>query len=163
MNNLFLVTFVMVSSLVYSQAEKDSYLLDAGIIKDSINTLTFKSKTEFQSFVQVFEEKKGFRPQWLIVDSSGKLLKHKLDQYIKECGKGDVYNLKKKYYKKLPNIYELSALFNESLAKPTKGHYTVVFMWMKGLGIYNQHTFETYHVWKENSNINFYFLNLKPE
>lgn len=163
MNNLFLVAFVMVSSLVHSQVEKDTYLLDAGIIKDSINTLTFKSNTEFQSFVQAFEEKKGFRPQWLIIDSSGKLLKHKLDQQIKECGKGDVDAIKKKYHKKSPSIYELNALFIESLVKPTKGDYTVVFMWMKGLGVYNQHTFETYHIWKENPNINFYFLDLKPE
>ncbi len=163
MNNLFLAAFVMVSSLVYSQTEKNTYLLDAGIIKDSVNTLTFKSETEFQSFVQVFEEKKGFRPQWLIIDSSGKLLKHKLDQYIKECGKGDVDNIKKKYHKKSPNIHELNALFNQGLKKPTKGHYIIVFMWMKGLGVYNQHTFETYHVWKENPNIKIYFLDLKPE
>ena len=156
--------FLFINLCFLQSFSQDKNLLkEFGIEKDSINELTFKSSDEFESFVKIFQEKKGFRPQWLIFDSTGKLLKHKLDIHIKECGKGDVAEIKKKYQKKLPNISEVDTFFNEELIKPNGENYIIIFMWMKGLGLYNEHTFDTYNVWKENDNLDFYFLNLNTE
>ncbi len=160
MKNLILLVILSVSALSFSQTNKDDLISSFGINKDSIDEVIFKDKDSFNRFVNVFEDKKGFRPQWFIIDSTGKLLKHKLDIQIKECGKGDVGNIKKKYHKDLPNISELSTFFKEDIKKPIENEYVIIFMWMKGLGIYNEHTFDTYNIWKDNNNIKFYFLDL---
>lgn len=80
---------------------------------------------------------------------------------ISECGKGDVAKLKKRYFKKLPTIDVLDNYFNEKLETPKATNFVVVFIWHQALDKYNKHTFETYQTWKENDNIEFYFLNLE--
>tara|TARA_R100001369_G_scaffold84943_2_gene118171 strand:+ start:57 stop:590 length:534 start_codon:yes stop_codon:yes gene_type:complete len=163
---LFLSTF----SMAQENIDKTNYLNSYGINKDSIQELVFKNKERFNSFVSTFEEKEGFRLQFLIFDESGNLIKHKLDKHIKECGKGDVEKLRKKYHKKLPSIIELNSHFTTTLNKPEINNFTVIFVWMQEqeldtetkhvFELYHQHAFETYHIWKENNNIEFYFLDM---
>jgi len=148
----------------FSQGNSEAYLKKYNIIKDSVNELTFKDKDNFSSFIKAFEDKEGFElPKFLIIDNSGKLLKHKLDVTISECGKGDVAQLRKKYFKKLPSIGQLNSYFKEELEKPEQHNFIVIFVWHEAVDTYNKHTFETYHTWQENDNIAFYFLNLNME
>ena len=145
----------------YSQGSSEVYLNQYGIVKDSIQELTFKNKESFQSFVKVFEDKKGFElPKFLIYDSTGQLLKHRLDVLISACGKGDVNNLPKKYHKNLPTLDNLSPFFKEAIAFSKTADFVVIFIWHEVADKYNKHTFETYHTWKENDNIDFYFVNM---
>ncbi len=173
MMKILIVGFLFFSTFSIAQEtiDKTNYLNSYGINKDSIQELLFKNKQSFTSFVSTFEEKQGFRLQFLIFDESGNLLKHKLDQHIKECGKGDVENLRKKYHKKLPSILELNSYFSTTLDKPENNNFTVIFVWMQEQELdtddtkyvfktYNQHAFETYHIWKEQNNIEFYFLDM---
>lgn len=162
MKYLVLLLLIGLPFSVVSQNDTKEYLAQYGIDKESINELSFQNEKYFRSFITVFEDKQGFElPKFLIIDESGKLLKHKLDVYIKECGKGDVNELRKKYFKKLPAINGLNEYFNETLKVPEKNHFVVIFIWIKEADFFNKHTFETYNTWKESVNIEFYFLNLK--
>lgn len=165
------LVFFPIFSIAQDNVGKTDYLISQGINRDSIQELLFSDKEMFNSFVSTFEEKKkGFRLQFLIYDESGNLLKQKLDQQIKECGKGDVEDLPKKYHKKLPSILELNSYFTQALDKPEKNNFTVVFLWMYeqevdadrkyAFELYHQHAFETYLIWKEKNNIEFYFLDM---
>ena len=98
--------------------------------------------------------------KFLIIDNSGQLLKHKLDILVFECGKGDVKWLKKKYFKKIPDLIELNPFFVEESQLPKPDHFIVIIIWHEIMDGYNKHTFETYHTWKDNSDIDIYFLNL---
>ena len=163
--NVKYIVVLLLISIPYStvsQNDTKQYLAQYGIEKETINELSFKNEKHFRSFITVFEDKQGFElPKFLIIDESGKLLKHKLDVYIKECGKGDVNELRKKYFKKQPALDSLNEYFNEELKVPEKDHFIVIFIWIKETDSYNKHTFETYNTWKDNDNIEFYFLNLK--
>lgn len=151
---------IIFSSFI-SFGQNENYLETYDISKDSINELTFQSKKTFGSFITKFENNEGFElPKFFIIDNSGKLLKHKLDIQISECGKGDINELKKRYFKNLPTITELNGFFNEKLEMPYLNDFLVVFIWHEKTDKYNKHTFETYHTWKENDNIKFYFLEL---
>ena len=153
--------FWFICFLTKAQGNSGIYLEQYGISKDSINDLSFKDKDHFQGFIQAFEEKEGFQvPKFLIIDDTGKLLKHKLDILISECGKGDVERLKKKYYKKLPDLYGINTYFKEELQTPESDNFIVIFIWHELMDEYNRHTFETYQAWKEDENISFYFLEL---
>lgn len=153
---IFLISFTSIG-----QINSDTYLKQYDITKDSINELTFIDKIKFNNFISTFEDKEGFElPKFFIIDNSGKLLKHKLDVRISECGKGDVNELRKKYFKNLPTIEELNKFFNEKLELPLENNFIIVFIWHEAMDKYNKHTFETYHTWKENNNTKFYFLNL---
>ncbi|QTY27916.1 hypothetical protein [Flavobacterium sp. CS20] len=152
---------VLISFTSIGQTNSENYLKQYDISKGAINELTFINKTQFNNFISTFEDNKGFElPKFFILDNSGKLLKHKLDVRISECGKGDVNELRKKYFKNLPTIDELNNFFNEKLEIPEENDFIVVFIWHEAMDKFNQHTFETYHTWKENDNIKFYFLNL---
>ncbi|MEH1009468.1 hypothetical protein VDP25_17145 [Winogradskyella sp. ECml5-4] len=162
MRYFLLLIISLLSYNTFGQENNEAYLRKYDIIKDSINELTFKDKINFDNFIETFENNKGFElPKFLIVDNSGMLLKHKLDVWISECGKGDVAELKKKYSKKLPSLEKLNMFFNEKIKMPSKDNFAIVFIWHKATDKYNKHTFETYHTWKENNNIKFYFLNLE--
>lgn len=162
MKSLALLLFMSLSFICFSQTKDETYLAKYEIKKESISELTFKNKAAFNNFIQAFEDKKGFElPKFLIIDHSGKLLKHNLDVLISECGKGDVNNLKKRYQKNLPDLEKLNEYFNEQLVKPKENDFIVVFIWHEAMDKYNKHTFETYKTWKENENITFYFLNLE--
>lgn len=164
MRIFFLILISLFSFSALSQGNSEVYLKSYNINKDSINQLTFKDKINFTNFISKFEDKEGFElPKFLIIDNSGMLLKHKLDILISQCGKGDVNNLKKKYFQKLPNLEELNIFFNETISVPEEDNFIVVFIWHEAMDKYNKHTFETYHTWKENDNIKFYFLNLNIE
>jgi hypothetical protein len=147
-----------------SQENDEAYLKSYDIAKDSVNELTFKDKINFDNFISTFQDKEGFElPKFFIIDNSGMLLKHNLDIRISECSKGDVHELKKKYFKKLPSLKELDKFFNEKLDIPTGDNFIVVFIWHIAMDKYNKHTFETFHTWKENNDIKCYFLNLNME
>lgn len=147
---------------VFSQ--ESDYLKSHGIDKDSIQELSFESSKGFEFILESFGSKKGFRiPQFLIYDDRGYPLKHKLDIHIKECGKGDVDKLKKKYHKNVPSLQKLNSIFDENIELPTIRKFVVIFMWAKEMEDYNIHAFETYKAWKNNDNIDFYFLNMKYE
>mgnify|MGYP006284477289 CR=1 FL=1 len=159
MKSVILFIFFLTCAFAFSQNE--SYLSTYNINTDSIIKLTFKDKKAFNNFILKFEDKKGFvLPKFLIIDETGKLLKHKLDILISECGKGDVSALKKRYFKKLPSLKELNLFFNEVIEIPEPENFIVVFIWHEAADKYNKHTFETYHTWKQNNNISFYFLEL---
>jgi hypothetical protein len=159
---------VFFSFKIYCQDNIDDkqYLSEYGIDKDSIKTLNFKNKDLLMKFIHEFEDKKekGFSlPKFLIYDETGNLIKHKLDIYIKECGKGDVNELKKRYHKKQPSIDRLNSFFIEDLSKPKNGNFVVIFIWMNGLELQNKHTFETYKTWKRESNLKTYFIKLDAQ
>lgn len=162
---LILSAFAFYCSLFcVGQKQSEDYLKSYDIHLEKIQELTFKSKESFQNFVATFEDKKGFElPKFLIYDSSGNLLKHRLDVLISACGKGDVQKLKKNYHKNLPSIDQLQVFFNEPLKKPLESSFIVVFIWHQAMDKYNKHTFETYHTWKENTDLSIYFLNLNVE
>lgn len=152
------------SFLCVGQNQAEAYLKSYDIHQETIKALTFKNKESFQSFVATFEDKKGFElPKFLIYDSSGSLLKHRLDVLISACGKGDVQKLKKNYHKNLPSVDQLQVFFNEPLQKPMESNFIVIFIWHQAMDKYNKHTFETYHTWKENPDLSIYFLNLNVE
>lgn len=66
----------------FSQVKEKEYLSQYDIEKDSIRELSFKNESSFKDFINVFEDKQGFQlPKFLIIDNTGKLLKHKLDIY----------------------------------------------------------------------------------
>ena len=156
---LLFIGFTSVST--YSQQGSAAYLKKYGIIQDSINELTFKNPVAFKNFIATFEDKQGFElPKFFISDNTGKLLKHQLDVRISQCGKGDVNALKKKYHQHAPSIEALNTFFNEPLKTPSASDFIVIFIWHEAADKYNRHTFETYHIWKTNDNIEFYFLNL---
>ncbi len=164
MRIFLLIAMSMLSFSVLSQGNSEVYLKGYGISKDSINELTFKDQINFNNFISKFQEKEGFElPKFLIIDNSGMLLKHKLDILISQCGKGDVNDLKKKYFQKLPHLEELNEFFNETMSIPEEGNFIVVFIWHEAMDKYNKHTFETYQTWKENDTIKIYFLNLNIE
>lgn len=160
MKSVILFIFFLTCNFAFSQNE--NYLSTYNINTDSINQLTFKDKKSFKNFILKFEDKKGFvLPKFLIIDETGKLLKHKLDILISECGKGDVNALRKRYFKKLPTLPELNTFFTETIENPKPGDYVIIFIWHEVADKYNKHSFETYHTWKANDNITFYFLELK--
>lgn len=164
MKYIILLLLLSMPFSTFSQVEKKEYLMHYGIELESLNELSFKNEKSFWDFIKVFEEKEGFElPKFLIIDDSGKLLKHTLDIYQRKCGKGDVKNIKKKYLKDLPTIDELDEFFNVNLEPPKENHFIVIFIWIQQADLYNKHTFETYNTWKLNDNIEFYFLNLKYE
>jgi hypothetical protein len=155
------LAILLISFSSIGQTNSGDYLKQYYIAKDSINELTFIDKIQFNNFISTFEDKEGFElPKFFIIDNSGKLLKHKLDVRISECGKGDVNELRKKYFKNLPTLEELNNFFNEDLQLPVENNFVIVFIWHEAMDKYNKHTFETYQTWKENNNMKFYFLDL---
>lgn len=163
MKYFVLLLIFILPLLSLSQSNKKEYLAQYGVDKDSLQELSFKDEDNFKDFIKVFEDKQGFAlPKFFIIDNTGKLLKHELDIYIKECGKGDVEKLKK-YFKKSPTIFDLNKYFVEELKAPKKDNFIVIFVWIQEANFYNKHTFETYNTWRDNDNIEFYFLNLKYE
>lgn len=66
--------------------------------------------------------------------------------------------VKEAIFKKTSKKNQLNKSFNEKLEIPNKNDFIVIFIWHEALDDYNKHTFETYHIWKENDNIKFYFL-----
>ncbi|WP_297332088.1 hypothetical protein [Flavobacterium sp.] len=161
MKILSLLFLCMVGLTVSAQGNSRLYLEKYGIYKDSINELSFKNEEEFKKFISAFEVEEGFElPKFLIIDNTGKLLKHRLDVLISQCGKGDVSGLKKKYFKDLPDLKRLNTYLNEQLVTPQGNNFIVIFIWHEAADKYNKHTFETYHAWKEDDNITFYFLDL---
>jgi hypothetical protein len=161
MNIIATLALLLISFSSIGQTNSGDYLKQYDIAKDSINELTFIDKIQFNNFISTFEDKEGFElPKFFIIDNSGKLLKHKLDVRISECGKGDVNELRKKYFKNLPTLEELNNFFNEELQLPVENNFVIVFIWHEAMDKYNKHTFETYQTWKENNNMKFYFLDL---
>jgi hypothetical protein len=161
MNIIATLALLLISFSSIGQTNSGDYLKQYYIAKDSINELTFIDKIQFNNFISTFEDKEGFElPKFFIIDNSGKLLKHKLDVRISECGKGDVNELRKKYFKNLPTLEELNNFFNEDLQLPVENNFVIVFIWHEAMDKYNKHTFETYQTWKENNNMKFYFLDL---
>ncbi len=159
-----LLLLCTINSFSQEQINSREYLKSYSIELDSINQLTFIDKESFKSFLAQFEDKQGFElPKFLIFDNSGKLLKHRLDVLISECGKGDVQKLKKNYFKKLPDLDSLNLFFKYKITKPNDNEFVVIFIWHQVADKYNKHTFETYHTWKNDQNITFYFLNLNFE
>jgi hypothetical protein len=161
MKIIAILAILLISFSSIGQTNSGDYLKQYYIAKDSINELTFIDKIQFNNFISTFEDKEGFElPKFFIIDNSGKLLKHKLDVRISECGKGDVNELRKKYFKNLPTLEELNNFFNEDLQLPVENNFVIVFIWHEAMDKYNKHTFETYQTWKENNNMKFYFLDL---
>lgn len=164
MKHVIIILALSLSNFVLAQTSSENYLQQYGIQENRINKLTFKHKTAFSSFISEFEDKKGFElPKFLILDNTGQLLKHKLDVIIKSCGKGDVKELKKKYFKKSPSLDQLNTYFNEELLTPEQHGFIVIFIWHQVADQYNKHTFETFHTWKDQDFIKIYFLNLSYE
>ncbi|MCU0351089.1 MAG: hypothetical protein MUF43_09715 [Flavobacterium sp.] len=164
MKLLLTVVAIACSFISLGQNQVEAYLKSYNVDKNTVRELTFTSKESFQSFIAVFEDKKGFElPKFLIYDNTGSLIKHRLDVLISACGKGDVQKLKKNYHKNLPTVEQLQVYFNEPLQKPIGSNFIVIFIWHQAMDAYNKHTFETYHTWKENPELMIYFLNLNWE